>query len=71
MAATGAGTTATAAVAGGVAGAAAGPRLEQPAGGGEYCLTLGRKLCPPRVFTMARLEKERLGGRVVSEMILE
>ena len=30
MAAIGAGTTATAAVAGGVAGAAAGPRLEQP-----------------------------------------
>ena len=34
-------------------------RLELPAGGGEDCLTLGLKLCPPRVLTMAGLEKQR------------
>ena len=45
--------------AGGAATAAAGPGLEPPEGGGENCLTLGRKLCPLRVFTMAGLEKER------------
>ena len=44
------------------------PRLELPAGGGEDCLTLGLKLCPPRVLTMARLEKERMRGRNVSKM---
>ena len=38
---------------------AAEPGLEPPVGGGEDCLTLSRKLCPPRVFTMAGLEKER------------
>ena len=48
--------------------AAAGPRLGLPAGGGEDFLTLGLKLCPPRVFTIAGLEKERMGGRKVSEM---
>ena len=35
------------------------PGLELPAGGGEDCRTLGRKLCPPRFFTMAGLEKEK------------
>ena len=54
-----AGTTAVAMVAGGVAAAVAGPGLEPPAGGGEDCLTLGRKLCPLYVFTMAGPEKER------------
>ena len=51
----------TAAVVGarGAAAAAVGPGLEPPAGGGEDCLTLGWKLCPLRVFTMAGLEKER------------
>ena len=68
---------AAAATAGGVAGAAAAaaagwaaraaaaagwPGLEPPAGGGEECLTLGLKLCPPRVFTIAGLEKERRKG---------
>ena len=43
----------------GTAAAAVGPGLEPPVGGGEDCLTLGRKLCPPRVFIMAVLEKER------------
>ena len=37
----------------------AGPGLELPAGRGEDCRTLGQKLCPPRVFTMAGLEKEK------------
>ena len=51
-------TVATEVVAGGAATAAADPGLESPVGRGEDCLTLGRKLCPPHVFTMARLEKE-------------
>ena len=55
----GAGTAAAAMVAEGAEAVAARPRLEPPAGGGEDYLTLGRKLCPPRVFTMAGLEKER------------
>ena len=42
-----------------VVAAAGGPGLEPPAGGGEDCITLGRKLYPSRVFTMAGLEKER------------
>ena len=33
--------------------------LELPAAAGEDRLTLGLKLCPPRVLTMAGLEKER------------
>ena len=33
--------------------------LELPVGVGEDCRTLGRKLCPPCVFTMAGLEKEK------------
>ena len=48
-----AGTRAVAMVAGGVAAAVAGPGLVPPAGGGEDCLTLGQKLCPLYVFTMA------------------
>ena len=47
------------AVGAGTAAAAVGPRLEPPAGGGEDGLTLGRKLCPSRFFTIAELEKER------------
>ena len=35
------------------------PGLEPPIGGEEDCLTLGWKLCPPLVFTMAGLKKER------------
>ena len=42
------GTAATAAMAGGAA-----------MGGGEELRTLGRKACPPRVFTMVGLEEER------------
>ena len=42
------GAVATAAVAGGAA-----------AGGGEVLRTLGRKACPPRVFTMVGPEEER------------
>ena len=53
------GRAAAAVVAGGVAVAAKGPGLEPPAGGAEDCLTLGWKMCPPLVFTMAGLEKER------------
>ena len=34
-------------------------RLELPLGGGEDYYTLGLKLCPPRVFTMARMEREK------------
>ena len=59
MVARGAGTAAAVVVAEGAAAAAAGPGLEQPTGGGEDYLTMGRKLCPPRIFTMAGLEKER------------
>ena len=57
----GAGTASVAAavVARGVAVAVVGPGLESLAMGGQDCLTLGQKLCPPRVFTMAGLEKER------------
>ena len=33
-----------------------------PAGGGEECRTLGRKMCPPWVFSMVGLEKERREG---------
>ena len=51
--------------------AAGGPGLEPSTGGGEDCFTLGRKLCPPRVFTMVGLEKERMGGGSFSEMFLE
>ena len=51
--------TAVAAVGGGTIVVAGWPRLEPLTGGGEDCLTLGRKLCPPRVFTMARLEKKK------------
>ena len=54
----GAGTAATV-VAVGAAARGVGQELELPAGGGEYCRTLGRKLCPPRVLTMAGLEKEK------------
>ena len=43
----------------GAAAATAGPGLDPPAGGGEERHTRGLKLCPPRVFTMAGLEKER------------
>ena len=35
--------------------------LDPPVGGGEERRTRGLKLCPPRVFTMAGLEKERRG----------
>ena len=63
------GATATTMVAGGTTAPVARPGLEPLAEGGEDCLTLGRKLCPPRVFTMVRLE--RMGGGKVSEMILE
>ena len=59
MVVVGVGTTTTAVVARGSAVATAGPGLEPPAGGGEDYLTFGRKLCPPRIFPMAGLEKER------------
>ena len=59
MVAGGAGTATAVVVAGGAAAAVAWPGLEQPAGGGEDCLTMGRKLCPSYIFTMAGLEKER------------
>ena len=52
------GAEATAAGAVGVAVAAAGLGLGFPGGGEEECLTLGLKLCPPRIFTIAGLEKE-------------
>ena len=64
----GAGTTAvamaaraktTGAVATGAAGVGARPGLELPVGAGEDCRTLGQKLCPPRVFIMAALDKEK------------
>ena len=58
VAAAGAG-TATAAVVAIAVVVAGGPGLEPPAGEGEDCLTLGQKLCPPRVFTIAGLEKKR------------
>ena len=61
--AAGEGTTATAAavVGGGTTAAAARPGLDLPTGGGEEWCTRGLKLCPPRVFTMVGLEKERRG----------
>ena len=43
----------------GAAVAAARPRLKLPARGGEDLRTLGWKVCPPRIFTMVGLEKER------------
>ena len=55
-----AGKTAAVVVAAGAATTGAGPGLELLAVGGENCRTLGRKLCPPHVFTMARLEKEKI-----------
>ena len=60
VAAGAAGATATAAatVAGGATAIGA-SRLEPPVGGGEELRTLGRKACPPRVFTMVSLEVER------------
>ena len=36
-----------------------GPGLDPLAGGGEERHTRGLEFCPPRVFTMAGLEKER------------
>ena len=59
MVAEGAGTAAVTVVVGDAAVMAARPGLEPPAGGGQDYLTLGRKLCPPCVFTMAGLEKDR------------
>ena len=60
VATVGAGTAAAAAaMATGAEAAGVGPGLEPSAGGGEDCCTMGCKLCPPRVFTMARLEKEK------------
>ena len=50
-----------AAVVWGGAAAAAGPGLDLSVGEEEELCTRGQKLCPPRVFTMARLEKERRG----------
>ena len=50
--------TATAAAGAGTK-AGAGPGLELLTWGGEDCYTLGQKLCPLRVFTMARLEKDK------------
>ena len=40
-------------------GGSRGPGLGLPVGGGEDYLTLGFKLCPPLVFTIAELEKEQ------------
>ena len=57
-AAAGEGTTAGAGAAR-AAVAAAGPGLGLSARGGEDCRTLGRKLCPLCVFTMAGLEREK------------
>ena len=37
--------------------------LGPPTKGGEDCLTLGQKLCPPCVFTMARRRKYGEDGR--------
>ena len=58
VAAVGAGTAAAAVVAT-IMAVAGVPGLEPPTGEGEDYLTLGWKLCPPRIFTMAGLEKER------------
>ena len=46
-------------VATGAAAMGARPGLVLQTGGGEDCRTLGWNLCPPRVFTMARFEKEK------------
>ena len=62
---------AVAMVAAGVVAAATGQGLEPSAGGGEDCLTLGWKLCPPRVFTMAGLEKEKRGRGWEEERFLK
>ena len=40
---------------------ATGLGLDLPVGGGEELCTRGLKLCPPSVFTMARLRKGRRG----------
>ena len=45
----------------GGAAAVARPGLDPPVGGGEELRTRGLKLCPLLVFTMDRLEKERMG----------
>ena len=72
-----AGTAAAVVMAGGAAVAVARPGLEPLVGGGEDCLTLGQKLCPPCFFTMAGLVEERRWRGweevrcEVSEMILE
>ena len=50
---------ATTVVGEGAAATAARLGLDSPARGGEERSTRGLKLCPPRVFTMAGLEKER------------
>ena len=50
---------ATAVVGEGAAAAEAGPWLDPSVGGGEEPHTRGLKFCPPRVFTIPRLEKER------------
>ena len=61
MAVVEAGSTATAVVGVVEAGTSAATEhgLELPAGGGEEWITLGQKLCPPQVFTMVGLDKER------------
>ena len=51
-----------AAAAVGTAATGSGLGLDLPAGGGEEWRTPGLKLCPPRVFTMPRLEKGRRWG---------
>ena len=43
----------------GAATAVAGHGLELLTRGGKDCRTLGQKLCPPGVFTVAGLEKEK------------
>ena len=50
---------AAAVVAAGAVAGGAGLGLELLGRGEEDCPTLGRKLCPPRLFTMAGLEKEK------------
>ena len=67
--AAGAGTVAVVGARGASAGGA-GPGLEMLARGGEDCRTLGLKLCPPCVFTMAGLTREkRWRGGEVSKVI--
>ena len=53
-------TAATAAGAAGGAAAAAAVAEGTATGGGEELRTLGRKACPPWVFTMVGLEEERM-----------